>query len=95
MRDLVVERRALDLGKLRFFILDESDQMIDDLKMRNDIQDIFYKTPQDKQFMAFSATFTENSRGALKKFIADNKPVAPNSYSDLRNHHPSRATLAR
>jgi len=48
LRDLVVERRALDLSKLRFFILDESDQMIDDLKMRNDIQDIFYKTPQDK-----------------------------------------------
>lgn len=28
--------------------------------------------------MAFSATFTENSRGALKKFIAENKPVHKN-----------------
>jgi hypothetical protein len=34
LRDLVCERRALDLSKLRFFVLDESDQMIDDLKMR-------------------------------------------------------------
>lgn len=25
LRDLVVERRALDLSKLRFFVLDESD----------------------------------------------------------------------
>lgn len=72
---MVVERRALDLSKLRFFVLDESDQMIDDLKMRSDIQDIFFKTPQDKQFMAFSATFTDNSRNALRKFIADNKQV--------------------
>jgi hypothetical protein len=45
--------------------------------------------------MAFSATFTENSRTALKKFIAENKPVAPNSYSDLRNHHPSRSIVPR
>lgn len=45
LRDLVCERRALDLSKVRFFVLDESDQMIDDLKMRMDIQDIFYKTP--------------------------------------------------
>jgi ATP-dependent RNA helicase UAP56/SUB2 len=25
--------------------------------------------------MAFSATFTESSRSALKKFIAENKPI--------------------
>lgn len=37
LRDLVCDKRELKLEKLKFFILDESDTMIDDIKMRQDI----------------------------------------------------------
>ncbi|KAM3131105.1 hypothetical protein pb186bvf_016803 [Paramecium bursaria] len=75
LRDLIVERKALNVSKLKFFILDEADTMVEDLKMRQDIQEIFYKTPHEKQFMAFSATFTDNTRKSLKKFYAENKAI--------------------
>ncbi|CAK78733.1 unnamed protein product (macronuclear) [Paramecium tetraurelia] len=75
LKDLICEKKALKVDRLKYFILDEADTMIEDLNMRKDIQDIFLRTPQDKQFMAFSATFTESSRTSLKKFIADNKHI--------------------
>jgi ATP-dependent RNA helicase UAP56/SUB2 len=34
LKDLICERGELKLDKLRFFVLDESDAMIDDLNMR-------------------------------------------------------------
>lgn len=75
LKDLICDRKKLNVSKIRYFILDEADTMIEDLNMRKDIQEIFYKTPQDKQFMAFSATFSEQSRSALKRFISETKHI--------------------
>jgi ATP-dependent RNA helicase UAP56/SUB2 len=48
LKDLICERKELNVSKLKYFILDEADTMIEDLNMRKDIQDIFYRTPQGK-----------------------------------------------
>ncbi len=39
--------------------------------MRADIQEIFKKTPHDKQVMMFSATLSKEIRPVCKKFMTD------------------------
>lgn len=39
--------------------------------MRADIQDIFIKTPHQKQVMMFSATMPEEIKNDCKKFLQD------------------------
>ncbi len=39
--------------------------------MRADIQEIFKKTPHDKQVMMFSATLAKEIRAVCKKFMTD------------------------
>jgi len=59
----------LKLGKLKRFILDECDQLLEQLDMRKDIQDIFRLSPHDKQVMMFSATLSKEIRPVCKKFM--------------------------
>jgi len=40
---------ALRLNRLRYFILDECDKVLEALDMRRDVQEIFLKTPKNKQ----------------------------------------------
>lgn len=56
---------------IKHFILDECDKMLEPLDMRNDVQQIFMKTPHDKQVMMFSATLSEEMRGVCKKYMQD------------------------
>lgn len=60
---------TLKLDKLRFFVLDECDKMLEQCDMREDVQEIFIKTKHNKQVAMFSATMTEESRGICKKFM--------------------------
>ena len=39
--------------------------------MRRDVQEIFKKTPREKQVMFFSATLSQEIRGVCKKFMQD------------------------
>lgn len=45
--------------------------MIGDLDMRRDVQEIFRKTPHDKQVLMFSATLPKELRAVCKKFMQD------------------------
>jgi len=64
-----VRSGTLKLDKLRFFVLDECDKMLEQCDMREDVQEIFIKTKHNKQVAMFSATMTEESRGICKKFM--------------------------
>merc|ERR1712035_190518 len=44
----LVRAKALDLKKVKHFVLDECDKMLDQLDMRRDVQDIFRQTPHEK-----------------------------------------------
>ena len=73
--DLVMSGH-MNLDKLRFFILDECDKMLENIgtrkpdpEMRKDVQDIFYKTKPNKQVMMFSATFTPETKEICRKFM--------------------------
>merc|ERR1719334_435959 len=51
----LVKKEHMKLDKLKRFILDECDRMLDSLDMRRDVQQIFKATPHEKQVCMFSA----------------------------------------
>jgi superfamily II DNA/RNA helicase len=61
--------KSLDLSKVKSFILDECDKMLEANDMRGDVQEIFKMTPKDKQVMMFSATLGDKVRPTAKKFM--------------------------
>jgi ATP-dependent RNA helicase DeaD len=50
-----LKRGTLNLASVRMFVLDEADRMLD-MGFREDIEDIFQHTPEDRQTILFSAT---------------------------------------
>merc|ERR1712159_50550 len=63
--------KAADLSKVKHFVLDECDKMLEELDMRKQVQDIFKCTPREKQVMMFSATLSKEIRSVCKKFMTD------------------------
>jgi ATP-dependent RNA helicase UAP56/SUB2 len=59
----------LNLKHVKMFVLDECDKMLGRVDMRKDVQQIFLKTPVQKQVMMFSATITQDLRPVCKKFM--------------------------
>jgi ATP-dependent RNA helicase UAP56/SUB2 len=68
-------RKLIKFDKLRFFILDECDKMLDQKDMGRDIAEIFTKTPIDKQVMMFSATFSKEVRKLASKFMQESEEI--------------------
>jgi ATP-dependent RNA helicase UAP56/SUB2 len=66
--DLALKKKALDLSKVKHFVLDECDRMLAEVDMRKDVQSIFLATPHDKQVMMFSATLDKEIRPICRKF---------------------------
>jgi len=67
----LVQDKHLDLSNVKHFILDECDRMLQELDMRKQVQDIFMKTPHDKQVMMFSATLPPDIRPIARKYCQD------------------------
>lgn len=76
----LVKLKVLDLSKVKYFVIDECDQMIQEVDMRQDIQCIFCKTPHEKQVMMLSATLPKEIRPICRKFL---KPVNCNKHSKI------------
>jgi superfamily II DNA/RNA helicase len=68
-------RKYLKFEKLRYFILDECDKMLEQKDMGRDITEIFTKTPIDKQVMMFSATFSKDVRKIASKFMQNAEEI--------------------
>lgn len=67
----LANRKALDLSKVKHFVLDECDRMLAEVSMRKDVQSIFKLTPHDKQVMMYSATLDKEVRPVCRKFCQD------------------------
>jgi len=81
----LVERGALKLDKLKFFVLDECDKMLE-TDMRQQVQDIFRQSARDKQVMMFSATLSKNVRPICLKFMEDPMEVYVDDEAKLSLH---------
>lgn len=85
LKDLV-ERGALKLDRLKFFVLDECDQLLDKMDMRRDVQSIFLKAPKEKQVMMFSATLSGETSETAKKFMHNPWTVLIDDQTKLTLH---------
>jgi len=85
-RILDLAKSDLDLKHCRHFILDECDKMLENLDMRRDVQEIFKKTPHEKQVMMFSATLSKEIRPVVKKFMQDPMEIYVDDEAKLTLH---------
>ena len=74
IKDLV-DSGHLKVDKVKFFILDECDKLLEQLDMRRDVQRIFQRTPFDKQVMMFSATLPKTTKEVCKKMVKSDQVV--------------------
>jgi len=89
----LVQGGQLKLDKLKFFILDECDKMLEEVSMRRDVQKIFVKTPHQKQVMMFSATMDKEIRPICKKFMQNPFEVFIDDETKLTLHGLQQYTV--
>eukprot|EP01006_Ploeotia_vitrea_P043798 TRINITY_DN66780_c2_g1_i10.p1 TRINITY_DN66780_c2_g1~~TRINITY_DN66780_c2_g1_i10.p1 ORF type:complete len:345 (+),score=87.01 TRINITY_DN66780_c2_g1_i10:142-1176(+) len=76
----------LNLSKLKYFVLDECDRMLETLEMRKDVQEIYMTTPKQKQVMMYSATMPKDIRETAKKFMQNPVEIYVDSEAKLTLH---------
>lgn len=69
-----MDRRTLDLSKVKMVILDEADEMLD-MGFLEDMEIILAKVPKERQTILFSATLSAKVMGITKKFQNSPKVV--------------------
>lgn len=74
VKDLV-ESGALKLDKVKYFILDECDRLLESIDFRRDVQRIFTRTPHEKQVMLFSATLPKTTKDTCRKMVQSGQVV--------------------
>eukprot|EP01095_Lingulamoeba_sp_RSL-Kostka_P017376 TRINITY_DN897_c2_g1_i1.p1 TRINITY_DN897_c2_g1~~TRINITY_DN897_c2_g1_i1.p1 ORF type:complete len:432 (-),score=184.00 TRINITY_DN897_c2_g1_i1:152-1447(-) len=82
----LVMEGTLKLKHIKHFILDECDKMLETLDMRSDVQQIFLKTPHEKQVMMFSATLSDEIKPVCQKFMHNPLEIYVSHGSDLTLH---------
>ena len=70
IKDLL-KRRVLKVHNLKFFVLDEADEMLD-MGFSEDLEAIFKSTNNDKQVLMLSATMPKQILAMAKKYMRDN-----------------------
>jgi len=79
----LIQRKSVDPSKLKVFVIDEVDKVLEKMDMREDVQTIFYSTPKSKQTMCFSATMPQEIKGTIMKFVRNvsfPNPRCPSQY---------------
>jgi len=82
----LAEEKALKLNKVKHFIIDECDKVLESVDMRSDVQKIFQMCPRDKQVEMFSATLSDPMRGLSKKFMNNPLEIYINDGAKLTLH---------
>uniref|UniRef100_A0A7S1LAQ1 RNA helicase n=1 Tax=Neobodo designis TaxID=312471 RepID=A0A7S1LAQ1_NEODS len=82
----LVQQKALNLKSCKYFVCDEFDRCLDEVKMRRDVQTVFLATPKEKQVMMFSATMTAELRATALKFMNKPKEILVDSQAKLTLH---------
>lgn len=85
IKDLVTQK-ILNVNKVKYFVLDECDKVLEALDMRRDVQAIFKETPHTKQVMMFTATLSKEMRLVSKKFMQDPMEVFVDDETKLTLH---------
>lgn len=70
-----LDRRTLKLENIKYFILDEADEMLN-MGFIDDIETIFKQTNPEKRILLFSATMPREILGVAKKYMGEYDLVA-------------------
>ncbi len=84
--DLATVRNVMDLSKVKFFVLDECDKLLEEVDMRKTVQTIFKATPVEKQVMMFSATLSAEARVTCRRFCQNPLEILIDDESKLKLH---------
>jgi len=76
-----LERRTLDLSKVRFLVLDEVDRMLD-MGFLRDVEKIVNKCPKNRQNFLFSATISRDIEHLIGKYTNNPEEISVESYVD-------------
>jgi len=71
----LVKRSILSLDKIKWFVIDECDDVLSKEHMRADVQQLFLKTPHEKQVMMFSATMNDPIKKICRSLMQDHIEV--------------------
>lgn len=82
----LANKKHLNLGHVKHFVLDECDHMLARLEMRRDVQEIFRFTPHTKQVLMFTATLSAEFRDVARKFMSHPTEVLVDDESKLVLH---------
>jgi ATP-dependent RNA helicase DeaD len=76
-----LERRTLDLRKVRFLVLDEADRMLE-MGFIEDVESIINRCPKERQTLLFSATISPDIERIAKRYMINPVNVEVESYVD-------------
>lgn len=80
------EQGHLKLDKVKHFIVDECDKLMEQLDARKVVQEIFLRTPMHKQVCMFSATLSPAVKPICLKYMQDPLEIYVESDSKLTLH---------
>ena len=73
--DHLTKRKTLKIQNLKYFILDEADEMLN-IGFKEEIEQIIEYTPKDKKVLLFSATMPKSIKDIVNKYIKDHDLVS-------------------
>eukprot|EP01056_Protomagalhaensia_sp_Gyna25_P005687 Protomagalhaensia_sp_Gyna_25__5686@NODE_808_length_2572_cov_295_326490_g636_i0_p1_GENE_NODE_808_length_2572_cov_295_326490_g636_i0NODE_808_length_2572_cov_295_326490_g636_i0_p1_ORF_typecomplete_len458_score85_52DEAD/PF00270_29/1e39Helicase_C/PF00271_31/5_5e02Helicase_C/PF00271_31/1_1e03Helicase_C/PF00271_31/1_2e28ResIII/PF04851_15/4_9e14ERCC3_RAD25_C/PF16203_5/3_4e03ERCC3_RAD25_C/PF16203_5/2_8e07UTP25/PF06862_12/6e06CMS1/PF14617_6/4_1e05AAA_19/PF13245_6/0_0015NACHT/PF05729_12/0_00058NACHT/PF0572 len=82
----LIKMGHLKTDKIGHFILDECDKCLEKLDMRKDVQEIFTRTPRQKQVLMFSATMNKDIKEVCKKYMQNPVEVIVDDETKLTLH---------
>jgi ATP-dependent RNA helicase UAP56/SUB2 len=82
----LVQGKFLDVSRVKYFVVDEFDQVLADAKMARDVKAVFLKTPREKQVLMFSATMNDELKRQAKMFMKDPVEVYVDQQAKLTLH---------
>jgi len=76
-----LQRRTMDLSKVKTLVLDEADTMLD-MGFIEDVEQIMKQCPEDKQTLLFSATITQDVVYLSQKYMVDPVKISAEVHVD-------------
>jgi len=76
-----LDRRTLDLRRVKILVLDEADRMLD-MGFYKDVTNIIQMCPKQRQTMLFSATISQEVFRLAKKYMHDPVEISAEAYVD-------------
>jgi len=76
-----MQRRTLDLSKIKIFVLDEADRMFD-MGFIDDVRKIITRCPNERQTLLFSATISTSIIDLARKYMRNPQRIEAESQVD-------------